>query len=370
MKMRIMSLIILLLTLCISSNSFTQEKKRTKVPDGRKGAIVKSKSLRTCFILQPRLYSFDLQNGKTTGSEFYIRLAKLAFRGQLSKDIKFFFGIVTKNLGLAGDNTVNASLKDAWIEYHFSKALKVNVGLIKLFFSRHMHQNFRRLHGLDFHGYFLANTGKFQHRDIGVMLRGSLANDKIDYRLALANGKQITGKLGGDKHLRYVGRLGYNVFEAEPEYFFAGTYLGQKKVLSFGVSFDMEPGIGGSDAKSLYHGFAFDAFADIPMGPNGIIATLNVYKFNEGTTRKKGIGLWGDLGYRINKIEPLIALEWYKPESGDKGKRTGILPGINYWINGYSANIKAEFGLVKLNNADEWDKTFIVQSQIAFQMQK
>lgn len=367
MKKRLVGLTIFLLTLVISSSLFAQAKKRAK-DFALKKSTANSKSFKTCLILQPRFYWFDSQSkkSKSSGSEFYIRLARFTLRGQVSNKINFFFGLINKDFGRAGDNTVSAILRDAWIEYDFSEAFKINAGLMKLPYSRHMQQNFKRLHGLDFHGFFLANTGIFNHRDIGIALRGLLAKQKIDYRLGVVNGEQIAGKIGGDKHLRYVGRLGFNVFEAEPEYFWAGTYLGKRKVLSFGVSFDMEPGVGGSDGKSLYHGFAIDAFADIPVGHNGIVASLNAYKFNEGTARMKGSGLWGDLGYRIKKIEPLIGIEWYKPESGDKGKRVAILPGLNYWINGYSANVKAEFGLVKLNNAEKWDKTFIVQSQLAF----
>jgi len=198
------------------------------------------------------------------------------------------------------------------------------------------------------------------------MGRGLVLNNKIDYRLAMVNGKEEAGVLGGDKHQRYVGRLSYNVFDAEPEMYLVGTYLGKRKILTLGVSMDVEPGVGGSDGKSLHKRIVIDALADIPMGKNGVVATFNYYIFNEGTMRPKGTGLWCDLGYRIEKVEPLVAIEWYKPDSGDKGKLLAILPGINYWIKGYEANIKTEFGWTKRNNAEEWDKTIIIQSQIGF----
>lgn len=352
MYRRIFALIVLSL-MFMSLDVFAQAQKAPAI----------NKSIKTCVYIQPQFYTFDSQKSQSDGAEFFIRRAKFVFKGQLNKNIKLLVGLLSKNFGRAGDTKVNTELKDAWIEYGFSKALKLNVGLIKLPFSRHTQQAGRTLHGLDYHSSFLVNTGIYGHRDMGMVARGLLLKNKIDYRLALVNGKVDAS--GADKHLRHVGRLGFNFFDAEPEYFWAGTYLGKRKVLSFGVSWDLEPGVGGSNGTSLHRRIAFDALADIPMGENGVVATFNFYHFNEGTKRPKGKGLWADLGYRIKKIEPLIALEWYQPDSGDKGKRLAILPGLNYWIKGHAANIKAEFGLIKLDGADEWDKAFTLQSQLA-----
>lgn len=107
------------------------------------------------------------------------------------------------------------------------------------------------------------------------MVRGLLLDNQVDVRLAIVDGIEYNKEVippdttvltNEDDMPRFVGRIDYNVFDPEPGYFWAGTYLGKKKVLSFGLSFDLQPGVGGDEGDELYYAFAFDAFADIPMG--------------------------------------------------------------------------------------------------------
>jgi hypothetical protein len=325
------------------------------------------------------LYAPINHEGKdpTIITDFYLKRVRLLFGGQIAPKVKFFIGTLNGNMGIDGDMSPRTLIADAWVEYDVADYLKINAGLLKLPFSRHMQQTGGKLHGLDFHDSFLKRDGvAIGHRDMGIMARGLLADNQIDYRLAVLDGKEyapgdtsatppvpVTNK---DDMPRIVGRIGYNVFDPEPDYFWAGTYLGKKKVLSFGASFDIQSGVGGDKGDELYYAFAFDAFADIPMEENGIVGTLNVYYYGPGGIIPKGYGLWGDFGYRIKKIEPLVALEWYEPEEGDVGKRQAVLGGLNWWMHGHNVNIKLQFGATKLNGADEWTKTGIVQSQLLF----
>jgi len=318
-------------------------------------------------------------------TDFYLRRVRFLFSGQIAPDVKFFIGTLNGDMGKDGNMSARTLIADAWVEYIINDYLKVNAGLLKLPFSRHMQQSGGKLHGLDFHDSFLKRSGvAIGHRDMGVMVRGLLLDKQVDVRLAVVDGTEygkevipgdpdaappvpdttvVTNK---DDMPRFVGRIGYNVFDPEPGYFWAGTYLGKKKVLSFGASFDLQPGVGGDEGDEFYYAFAFDAFADIPMEENGIIGTLNAYYFGPGGIIPEGYGLWGDLGYRIKKIEPLIAFEWYEPDEGDQGKRQAILGGLNWWMHGHNVNVKLQFGADKLNGADEWTKTAIVQSQVFF----
>lgn len=318
-------------------------------------------------------------------SDFYLKRIRLLFGGQIAPDVKFFIGTLNGNMGKDGDMSPRTLIADAWVEFIIADDLRVNAGLLKLPFSRHMQQSGAKLHGLDFHGSFLRRAGvSIGHRDVGVMVRGLLSDKQVDVRLAVVDGTEydkvvipgdpsavppvpddtvVTNK---DDMPRIVGRIGYNVFDSEPGYFWAGTYLGKKKVLSFGASFDLQPGVGGDEGDELYYAFALDAFADIPVGENGIVGTLNAYRFGPGGIVPEGSGLWVDFGYRIKKIEYLVAGEWYGPDSGDTGKRQEILGGVNWWIHGHNTNVKFQFGAQRLNGVDEWTKTAIVQSQVFF----
>jgi len=321
----------------------------------------------------------------TIVTDFYLRRVRLLFGGQIAPDVNFFIGTLNGDMGKNSSMSSRTLIADAWVEFIVNDYFKVNAGLLKLPFSRHMQQTGAKLHGLDFHGSYLKRSGVgIGHRDMGVMVRGLLSDKQVDVRLAVVDGTEydkevIPGDPNADPPVpdvtlvtnkddipRFVGRIGYNVFDPEPGYFWAGTYLGKMKVLSFGLSFDLQPGVGGDEGDELYYAFAIDAFADIPMAENGVISTLNAYYFGPGGIHAEGFGLWADFGYRIKKIEPLVAFELYTPNEGDQGKHQALLGGLNWWIHGHNVNVKFQFGIDKMNGADDWTKTAIAQSQVFF----
>jgi hypothetical protein len=179
-------------------------------------------------------------------TDFYLRRIRLLFKGQITPRINFLIGTLNTDMGKNGDMSARTLIVDAWIEYVISDYLKINAGLLKLPFSRHMQQSGSKLHGLDFHNTFLQRFGGLGHRDMGVMARGLLLKKCIDYRIAILDGNeysktvipddsdaippvpdviQVTNK---NDNLRMVGRIGYNVFDAEPGYFWAGTYFSSR----------------------------------------------------------------------------------------------------------------------------------------------
>jgi hypothetical protein len=160
-----------------------------------------------------------------------------------------------------------------------------------------------------------------------------------------------------------VGRLGVNFMDSEPNYFWAGSYLGKKTIFSIGASFDMEPH---SEANpDTYYAFAFDALADIPFGENGLVATLNAHYFGPGGLAPKGMGFWADVGYRIRKIEPLVEFEYFKP-SDKENRRIGVFSGVNYWLRGHNANVKLQLRAVDVETKLDWATGVLMQGQVMF----
>jgi hypothetical protein len=315
--------------------------------------------------MQTRLY-MRTDPGPGLKTDFYLRRVRLIFSGTIAPNFNFFIGTLNADMGKDGNMTSRTLIADAWMEFALSDAFKINAGLLKLPFSRHMQQSAGKLHGVDFHGTFLKRAGGTTHRDMGIMARGLLSDNRIDYRFAIVDGQEFPPGTHRNNSLRIVGRIGYNVFDPEPEYFWAGTYLGKKKVLSFGASFDLEPGAGGKSGEDLYSAFSLDAFADVPVGENHIVSTLNIYSYGEGGIIRKGVGLWADFGYRIDKIEPIIEFEWYEPSEGNLGKRLAFMGGLNWWIQGYNVNIKFQVGTQSLNGSNNWTQTAILQGQLLF----
>ncbi|MCD6161452.1 MAG: hypothetical protein J7K40_03445 [candidate division Zixibacteria bacterium] len=62
-------------------------------------------------------------------------------------------------MGKNSDMSARTLIADAWVEYVINDYYKVNAGLLKLPFSRHMQQSGAKLHVLDFHGSFLKRSG-------------------------------------------------------------------------------------------------------------------------------------------------------------------------------------------------------------------
>ncbi|MBU1433153.1 OprO/OprP family phosphate-selective porin [Myxococcota bacterium] len=367
------------------------------------------KTLKIIGIVQPRM-DMNLDSTPVAGSgdekgpvttDFYIRRFRLITEANIHKNIQVRFNLHSNDIGLPGKYNPAMFVGDAYIEYKASKNLLINFGILKLPFLRHMMQGAAGLHGMDFHGFILKEPAgvkgamtNLPHRDNGIMFRGLLANKKIDYRIAIVDGWEYNpgvaagadGSGGAPAHNeedmpRMVGRIAYNLFDATPEYYLAGTYLGKKKVVSFGVSFDLQPGVGGDDGKKMYSAFGGDLLVDLPMGKNGLTLTGNFGKFGEGGPMpgdKGGMGMWADLGYRIGKIEPLFAFEQYIPdneeEKNHKGEHQAMLFGLNYWAKGHAFNIKAQFGMVKdgvgTGDGEEFEGKFkkhlFIQSQVRF----
>ncbi len=331
--------------------------------------------------IQPRFDSWlDAPDGKEARlADFSIKRTKLIFKGQIWKRLGFFITPVVLGLGTNGDHTPTVDLSDAWLEYRFGKWLKINAGLLKLPFGRQMQVSGGKLHGLDFHGFYLNRVvgdparRVIPHRDIGVMVRGILFGTQLDYRVAVVDGKES----GGDRDApRVTGRVGLNILDDEPGYMWSGSYLGKKKILSFGVSFDLQPGVAGPDGDDPFWALAVDAHADIPLGQHGLVATAAWHyfgppvKLDETAVQKatpEGMGLWAEVGFRLfGHYEPLVAVQWYEPREGVKGERLAILGGFNWWIRGHTFNLKAQVGATRLNGADDWTHVATLQGQLFF----
>src|SRR5205814_5387031 len=126
---------------------------------------------------------------------------------------------------------------------------------------------------------FASNGQNPQGRDLGVQARGLVAGGHIEYRLGLFQGFRISevpgppATVGGLNFFRFATRVQVNILDAEPGFFKAGTYLGAKKILSFGGFFDIQ--------KS-YKYFGGDFLLDLPVGPGIVTAQADVVHWDGG----------------------------------------------------------------------------------------
>ena len=170
---------------------------------------------------------------------------------------------------------------------------------------------------------------------------------------------------------RVASRLQINFLDAEPGFFYQGTYLGAKKVFSVGGFYDFQ---------DQYKYFGGDFIVDLPLGPGVITAQGDVVQWDGGTFLAaipfKERVIMGELGYLIGPImlSPIVRVERLTSYAVDT--TTGESPTFNYpsenryggglafWPYGHNSNLKAFFTRVHRQPAPHDFNVFSVQWQV------
>ena len=192
-------------------------------------------------------------------------------------------------------------------------------------------------------------------RDMGVTLfgSGSLSDTShLKYYLGFYDGIQVSGN--SDRNLRMTARAQLNLFDAEAGYYNTSTYLGKKKTLAFGVSYDVQDEVQVATAGGYgdYAYYSVDAFAEWPMGEGTLTAEaafsdLDLDGANANALRSEGDGFYVQAGYFQNNWQPWIEYEnWDSKATSGQGDYDAYRVGISYFFKGHNANVKAGFETV------------------------
>ncbi len=194
-------------------------------------------------------------------------------------------------------------------------------------------------------------------RDMGLTLfgSGSLSDTShLKYYFGFYDGVQ-RGTANSEKNLRMTGRAQLNFFDSEPGYYNSSTYLGKKKTLGFGVSYDVQDEVQDAAAGGYadYTYFSVDAFAEWPMGNGTLTAEaafsdLDLDGANANALRSEGDGFYVQAGYFQNNWQPWIEFEsWDSAATSGQGDYDAYRVGITYYFKGQNANVK--LGLESFN---------------------
>ncbi|MCK6545977.1 OprO/OprP family phosphate-selective porin [Myxococcota bacterium] len=322
-------------------------------------------------------------DGADPTNDFFIRRVRLLVTGNLIKDISYFLQTETPNVGYnATDPAARWNLTfyviDAYVAYKLADELTLDAGLLLAPFTHHGMQGAIGLHTIDYHANVMKYPGTIGRlwRDVGVQARGLLADKLIHYRLAVMNGAQPGSQGAGEPVInesdvpRVTGTVRVNLMGSEPAFYLQGIYFTKEPLLSVGLSGDFQPDVAleGTERKP-YMAFAADVFADLPMGEtNELAGQVSFYYWNNGEgASTTGIGLLAEVGYRIDKIEPVASFDIFMPsdDAAAAGKSMNWRVGANYWIDKHRANVKLDLGQTK---AGDGDPGFVVnlQSQLFF----
>jgi hypothetical protein len=337
-------------------------------------------------LLQPQYQAASSATALNSYSQnLYIRRARILVGGTLFGVIDYFFDTDYPNLFLPNVNTAPAgtmpevlakntpgmNIQDAFATYKpLGDMLKVDVGYMLPPLSHNAIQGATTLYSWDYFAYTFQSGALFGSsaspvgRDTGVELRGLLVNGHIEYRAGLFQGlrNQATATDVGQKNFfRFAGRVQVNLLDPEPGFFYAGTYLGAKKILSIGGSVDVQ------DAFKSFDG---DAFLDMPMGPGVLTAQVDVAHWDGGTfipALVKQTAFMSEVGFNFAGalVSPIFQYQqlWTTP-SADNTYRVG--GGLAFWPFGHNSNLKAFYTYIHPDNEVRAANQINVQWQVFF----
>jgi hypothetical protein len=316
-------------------------------------------TLKFGFLLQPQFESVGSPSLNGMSHNMFVRRTRIIIGATLFKNFEFFFDSDYPNLFRAANNTPddpNAKLtpgmniQDAFATAKaLGDALKIDVGYMLPPGAHNALQGATSLYSWDYfnnsfrHSNVFVSTADPIGRDAGVQLRGLVLNDIIEYRVGLFQGRREnvnTTDVAARNMFRVAGRLQINLLDPETGFFYAGTYLGAKRVLSLGASYDFQDD---------YRHAGGDGLLDMPVGPGVLTAQANVSFWNGGNwvNLPRQTALMGEAGYLINAINlsPIARYEqrWVDNQTPAVPDEIRVGGGLAFWPYGHNINVKAFF---------------------------
>ena len=320
-------------------------------------------------------------NGKGWAGDFFVRRARVLLFGNVTPFINYFVETDEPDYGKRGNNNPSFFIQDAYITLHLYKDdVKLDTGMLLLPFSHNGRQAASSLLPVDYDissvfGRYPVN-GSVVGRVFGAELSGFVLKGHLNYIALVSNGVDAqatknttsTAVLNPSDAKRFTGRIQYNVFDTDDVlgFFYAGTYLGAKRILSVGASYDEEPSAISDDPANVnftkvgnYSAYDVDVFLDYPLAwpsiDSGVLtvqaAFLN-YNYDK-LNYNDGSAWYAELGYLLpwvvgwGRLEPVIKIDSFAssqtPSDGTYLNFTRFHVGVNYWIKAHEASIKAEY---------------------------
>jgi hypothetical protein len=322
-------------------------------------------SIKFGFLFQPQYEALGSPTKDGDSQNFFMRRTRFLMAGTLGSDFEYFFETESANMGKADATGAKTAatmvVQDAVLTYKADDAFKLDMGLILIPFAHNSLQSAASLLSWDYFSYSFSQNGPFATnvgRDLGVQARGHIAK-KLEYRIGAFQGKRAAevaataappnGLVQSRNAMRIAGRLQYNVFDPEVAMFYAGSYAGAKKILSFGV---------GYDKQDEYTGTAFDVFFDWPLANKDVLTFQANHVAYDGKTwlptLAKQTGLSAEAGYRFSKLKfsPIVRYEkkTFDVHTASNLDETRVGAGLAFWLKGYNANVKVFFNQITPDN--------------------
>ncbi len=322
--------------------------------------------------------SSELTEGsKNWGMGANLYRARLMFEVQFTKrDYVFAETEITAGIGPFPDKAASIKVLDFQYDHKFFDWLTVSAGKMLVSYNRNGLQTASTLMANDFsyfqYPYNMNQESPLQNdcgRDIGVNLSGGIIENKLKYRLGVFDGRR-TFENTKNKPFRVTARAEYNLRDIDP---YCGTSLGEYNVFTFG---------GGIDKQGTYVGMGADMFIDQPLGKCGSITANVAYSYLNGGSNYDAKysfaelipeqNIWFcELGYYFRKVKLQPWIKFERQDTHDKLGTTNVYGGgLNYFFQGYKANVRLSYIAMNKNllteSGNTTNKTF---GQIWLQVQ-
>lgn len=345
--------------------------------------LSKGNSLRIGLLLQPQFQSVNSAELDKYSNNLYLRRTRILLGGTILGSFEYFLDTDYPNLflppsatGANGASTLKATpgmnIQDAFATWRiYGDMVKLDAGYMLPPLFHNAVQGATSLYSWDYFTYafqqgnVLGSSGNPVGRDLGVQARGLLVDGHLEYRVGLFQGMRdapTTTEVGARNFFRFAARIQLNLLDAEPGFFYQGTYLGSRKILSVGGTVDLQ------DSYRLYGG---DVFLDLPVEGLGVVtaqADLAHWDGNDFITAlPKQTAIMSEAGVIFAPIQlgPIVRFEhlWL---AGDNNDQTRYVAGVAYWPYGHNSNVKAFYSRVQEQGAAHGLNQFNVQWQLYF----
>lgn len=318
-----------------------------------------SSSIKFGFLVQARAEFLDTDDG--TSKNLFFRRLRLLAGGQVNDQLSFFFQTDSPNLGKGTGNgdkdEGDIFIQDFVITWKpWSDAFNLDVGMMLNEVSYNSNQSAASLMATDYGPFSFVWSGPLTARvgrDYGVRARGYLAGDRIEYRASVLQGNRGSGSTNS---FRYLGRLMFNVFDAQKGLYYAGTTLGKKQILSFGASFD---------TQEDYKAYGADVFWDQPVGGGNAITVQAGWTHLDGDaflpSLPKQDNLMVEGGFYVASLKLLPFIQYANQNFDDSVLADGhkLQVGLGYMFAGHNGNLKLSYARIGTDGGDDRDEIWL-----------
>jgi hypothetical protein len=319
-------------------------------------------SIKVGFLLQGQAESVDVAGSDDTSNNLFFRRARILLGGKINDQWSFFFETDSPNLGKGTGTTGAKDAGDMYIQDFVvtykpgGDAFNLDVGMMLNEVSYNSNQSAASLLATDYGPYSFVWSAPLQARvgrDYGVRARGYLFDDHLEYRASVMQG--VRGE-NSDNGFRFLGRLMFNVFEAQKGLFYTGTTLGKKQLLSFGVSYD---------TQEDYNTVGADVFWDQPVGDGNGFTFQADYSVLDGddflTTLPEQTNLFVETGFYFSSMKLLPFVQYSDRNYDDDAlaDTDKVMLGVGYMFAGHNGNVKLSYGQHGTDGGDDRDEIWL-----------